>query len=197
MQNYNKKSDFARIIAKKSVPLQSETKISENMTQEQEKQLERLLEGIDISDVLKVASERGNRYNRRILKFFRWFCKWVPVFIMCVHVFGMLEFASHQREMIIPIEGNTSCYMFIYLMVYIMPMVIILASRFFFLCWRYRIPFFYYFGVNAIHIVHGSIFTTNSMIMSHYALFVMIAVIYAYAFSDILLNTCVGRRLFK
>ena len=167
------------------------------MTQEQEKQLERLLEGIDISDVLKVASERGNRYNRRILKFFRWFCKWVPVFIMCVHVFGMLEFASHQREMIIPIEGNTSCYMFIYLMVYIMPMVIILASRFFFLCWRYRIPFFYYFGVNAIHIVHGSIFTTNSMIMSHYALFVMIAVIYAYAFSDILLNTRVGRRLFK
>ena len=197
MQNYNKKSDFARIIAKKSVPLQSETKISENMAQEQEKQLERLLEGIDISDVLKVASERGNRYNRRILKFFRWFCKWVPVFIMCVHVFGMLEFASHQREMIIPIEGNTSCYMFIYLMVYIMPMVIILASRFFFLCWRYRIPFFYYFGVNAIHIVHGSVFTTNSMIMSHYTLFVMIALIYVYAFSDIFLNTYVGRRLFK
>lgn len=82
-------------------------------------------------------------------------------------------------------------------MVYIMPMVIILASRFFFLCWRYRIPFFYYFGVNAIHIVHGSVFTTNRMIMSHYTLFVMIALIYVYAFSDILLNTCVGRRLFK
>ena len=109
----------------------------------------------------------------------------------------MMEFANHPREMIIPIKGNTTCYMFIYLMVYIMPMVIILASRFFFLCWRYRIPFFYYFGVNAIHIVHGSVFTTNSMIMSHYTLFVMIALIYAYAFSDILLNTCVGRRLFK
>lgn len=167
------------------------------MTQEQEKQLERLLEGIDISDVLKVASNHGNRYNRRILKFFRWFCKWVPVFIMCVHVYGMLEFASHPREMIIPIKGNTACYMFTYLMVYIMPMVIILASRFFFLCWRYRIPFFYYFGVNAIHIVHGSVFTTNSIIMSHYALFVMIAVIYVYAFSDILLNTCIGRKIFK
>ena len=167
------------------------------MTQEQEEQLVRLLKGIDISDVLKVASNHGNRYNRRILKFFRWFCKWVPVFIMCVHAYGMLEFASHPREMIIPIEGNTACYMFIYLMVYIMPMVIILASRFFFLCWRYRIPFFYYFGVNAIHIVHGSVFTTNSMIMSHYTLFVMIALIYVYAFSDIFLNTYVGRRLFK
>lgn len=197
MQNYNKKSDFARIITKKSVPLQSEIKISETMTQEQEEQLERLLKGIDISDVLKVASERGNRYNRRILKFFRWFCKWAPVFIMCVHVLGMLEFAHHPREMIIPINGNIACYLFIYLMVYIMPMIIILASRFFFLCWRYRIPFLYYFGVNAIHIVHGSIFTTNSMIMSHYALFVMTAVIYAYAFSDIFLNTCIGRKFFK
>lgn len=197
MQNYNKKSDFARIIAKKSVPLQSETKISENMTQEQEEQLMRLLKSIDISDVLKVASNHGNRYNRRILKFFRWFCKWVPVFIMCVHIYGMLAFAHHPRKMIVPIRGNTACYMFIYLMVYIMPMIIILASRFFFLCWKYRIPFLYYFGVNAIHIVHGSVFTTNSMIMSHYALFVMIAVIYVYAFSDILLNTCIGRKIFK
>lgn len=197
MQNYNKKSDFARIIAKKSVPLQSETKISENMTQEQEEQLMRLLKSIDISDVLKVASNHGNRYNRRILKFFRWFCKWVPVFIMCVHIYGMLAFAHHPRKMIVPIRGNTACYMFIYLMVYIMPMIIILASRFFFLCWKYRIPFLYYFGVNAIHIVHGSVFTTNSMIMSHYALFVMIAVIYVYAFSDILLNTCIGRKIFR
>ena len=167
------------------------------MTKKEEDELARWLQGKDVTEVLAILMRSGNRYNRRILKFFRWFCKWVPVFIMCVHVYGMLEFANHPREMIIPIKGNTTCYMFIYLMVYIMPMVIILASRFFFLCWRYRIPFFYYFGVNAIHIVHGSVFTTNSMIMSHYTLFVMIALIYAYAFSDILLNTCVGRRLFK
>lgn len=167
------------------------------MTKKEEDELARWLQGKDVTEVLAILMRSGNRYNRRILKFFRWFCKWVPVFIMCVHVYGMLEFANHPREMIIPIKGNTTCYMFIYLMVYIMPMVIILASRFFFLCWRYRIPFFYYFGVNAIHIVHGSVFTTNSMIMSHYTLFVMIALIYVYAFSDILLNTCVGRRLFK
>ena len=167
------------------------------MNKEDEDNLLNWLKDKDVSEVMSLLMKHGNRYSRRILKFFRWFCKWVPVFIMCVHVFGMLEVASHPREMVIPIEGNTSCYMFIYLMVYIMPMVIILASRFFFLCWRYRIPFFYYFGVNAIHIVHGSIFTTNSMIMSHYTLFVMIALIYVYAFSDILLNTRVGRRLFK
>ena len=167
------------------------------MNKEDEDNLLNWLKDKDVSEVMSLLMKHGNMYSRRILKFFRWFCKWVPVFIMCVHVYGMLEFASHPREMIIPIKGNTTCYMFIYLMVYIMPMVIILASRFFFLCWRYRIPFFYYFGVNAIHIVHGSVFTTNSMIMSHYALFAMIALIYVYAFSDIFLNTYVGRRLFK
>ena len=176
--------------------MHSETKISENMTQEQEKQLERLLEGIDISDVLKVASNHGNRYNRRILKFFRWFCKWVPVFIMCVHVFGMLEFASHPREMIIPIKGNTTCYMFIYLMVYIMPMVIILASRFFFLCWRYRIPFFYFFGVNAAHIVEWSWYTTNDMIDSCFTVMVVTAIFYPYSFVDLFISrTKLGRKI--
>lgn len=182
MQNYNKKSDFTRIIAKKSVPLQSETKISETMTQEQEKQLAQLMKNVDIIDILKIALVSSTKYNRRILKFFRWFCKWVPVFIMCAHALCVLM-------------ENMS--LFIYAMVYVLPMIIIIASRFFFLCWRYRIPFMFCLGLNAIHIVHCSIFTTAEMIMSHYALFVMIAVIYVYAFSDILLNTCVGRRLFK
>lgn len=182
MQNYNKKSDFARIIAKKSVSLQSEIKISETMTQEQEKQLGQLMKNVDIIDILKIALVSSTKYNRRILKFFRWFCKWVPVFIMCAHALSVLM-------------DNMS--LFIYAMVYVLPMIIIIASRFFFLCWRYRIPFMYCFGLNAIHIVHCSVFTTAEMIMSHYALFVMIAVIYVYAFSDILLNTCFGRRLFK
>lgn len=47
MQNYNKKSDFAKIIAQKSVPLHSKTKISETMTQEQKKQLAQLMKNVD------------------------------------------------------------------------------------------------------------------------------------------------------
>lgn len=73
MQNYNKKSDFARIIAKKSVPLHSETKISETMTREQEKQLRQLMKNVDIIDIMKIALVSCTKYNRRILKFFRWF----------------------------------------------------------------------------------------------------------------------------
>ena len=167
------------------------------MNKEDESDLFKWLQDKDVSEVMSLLMKHGNRYSRRILKFFRWFCKYVPITLMCFHAYGIWNFSQHPREMFIPYAENAPCYLYIYFMVYILPMVLILASRFFFLCWRYRIPFFYYFGINAIHIVHGSVFTTNSMIMSHYALFAMIALIYVYAFSDIFLNTCVGRRLFK
>ena len=166
------------------------------MTQEQEKQLERLLEGIDISDVLKVASERGNRYNRRILKFFRWFCKYVPITIMLFHAYGMWNFSQHPSEMFIPYVENTPCYLYIYFMVYIFPMVLILASRFFFLCWRYRIPFFYFFGVNAAHIVEWSWYTTNDMIDSCFTVMVVTAIFYLYSFVDLFISrTKLGRKI--
>lgn len=92
-------------------------------------------------------------------------------------------------------SANLPCYLWIYFMVYILPMVIILASRFFFLCWRYRIPFFYFFGVNALHICYGNIFTTNEMVMPHVCLIAMICMLYVYGFGEMLLNTKVGRRL--
>lgn len=63
MQNYNKKSDFAMIIAKKSVPLHSETKISETMTREQEKQLRQLMKNVDIIDIMKIALVSCTKYN--------------------------------------------------------------------------------------------------------------------------------------
>ena len=166
------------------------------MNKEDEGNLLRWLQDKDISEVMDLLMRHGNRYSRRILKFFRWFRKWMPIAIMLVHSYGMISFSLHPREMLIRLPGNEPCYLFIYFMVYVFPMVIILASRFFYLCWRYRIPFFYYFGVNAIHIVHNSIFTTNAMIMSHYSLMVMTAIIYLYSFADLFINgTRLGRKI--
>ena len=174
------------------------TKLGIMEQNEKEKEILRLVQGMDVSEIIQLLMKSGNRYNRRILKFFRWFCKWMPIAIMLVHSYGMINFSTHPREMLIKLPGNEPCYLFIYFMVYLFPMVIILASRFFWLCWRYRIPFFYYFGVNAIHIVHHSIFTTNAMIMSHYALMVMTAIIYVYSFADLFCNrTRLGRKIFS
>lgn len=122
------------------------------MNKEQEEQALRVLRDLDISEVMSLLLRGSNRYNKRILKFFRWFCKYVPIFIMIFHSYGVFMFSQHPREMFISISENMACYSFIYFMVYILPMVIIFASRFFWLCWKYRIPFFYFFGVNSIHI---------------------------------------------
>ena len=168
------------------------------MTSEQREQIMKLLEGRDVSEVLNLLMHTGNRYSRRTLRFFRWFCKWAPVTIMLFHMYGMWDFGHNQREMFVVHDENAACYTFIYIMLYIFPLVIVFASRFFFLCWRYRIPFFYYFGVNAIHICYGSWYTTNEMVMTHYCLIVMVLCFYGYGVIDDFINkTRIGRRLFS
>lgn len=132
---------FSMILCKKCIFAPSLNLNQRIMNKEDEGELLRWLQDKDVSEVMSLLMKHGNRYSRRILKFFRWFCKYVPIIIMCFHAYGMWNFSRHPREMFIPYVENTPCYLYIYFMVYILPMVIILASRLFFLCWRYRIPF--------------------------------------------------------
>lgn len=166
------------------------------MTKKEENELARWLQGKDVTEVLAILMRSGNTYNRRILKFFRWFCKYVPIIIMCFHAYGMWNFSQNHREMFIPYVENMPCYIYIYFMVYIFPMVLILASRFFFLCWRYRIPFFYFFGINAAHIVEWSWYTTNDMIDSCFTVMVITSIFYLYSFVDLFISrTKLGRKI--
>lgn len=166
------------------------------MTEEQKAEVQRLIKDIDVSEVMDLLMKHGNRYSRRILKFFRWFCKYVPITLMCFHAYGMWDFSQHPREMFIPYVENTPCYIYIYFMVYILHMVLILASRFFFLCWRYRIPFFYFFGVNASHIVGWSWYTTKDMVDSCFTVMVVTAIFYLYSFVDLFISKSkLGRKI--
>ena len=166
------------------------------MNKEDEGNLLRWLQDKDISEVMDLLMKHGNRYNKRILKFFRWFCKYVPIAIMLFHAYGIWEFSQHPREMFIPHNENMPCYIFIYFMVYVLPMVTILASRFFFLCWRYRIPFMYFFGINAVHIVGWNWYTTNDMVDSSFTIMAVTALFYLYAFVDMFVNrTKLGRKI--
>ena len=167
------------------------------MNKEDEDNLLNWLKDKDVSEVMSLLMKHGNRYSRRILKFFRWFCKQVAITIMLFHAYGMWNFSRHPSEMFIQYVENTPCYLYIYVMVYIFPMVLILASRFFFLCWRYRIPFFYFFGVNAAHIVEWSWYTTNDMIDSCFTVMVVTAIFYLYSFADLFISrTRLGRKIF-
>lgn len=161
----------------------------------EEERLKSLLRGKDVSEVVNLMLNAGNTYNRRILRFFRWFCKWVPIGIMLTHWYGLYDFSRHPREMFVLDNENTACYIWMYFMLYVLPMVIIAASRFFYLCWKYRIPFFYFFGVNSLHICYGSLFTTNEMVTPHFGLIIMTVILYAYGFGEMALDTKLGRRL--
>ena len=166
------------------------------MNKEDKENLLKWLQDKDVSEVMDLLMRHGNRYSRRILKFFRWFCKYVPIIIMCFHAYGMWDFSQNPREMFITNNENFPCYLFIYFMIYILPMVLILASRFFFLCWRYRIPFFYFFGVNAAHIVEWSWYTTQDMIDSCFTVMIVTAIFYIYGFFDMFISrTKLGRKI--
>lgn len=167
------------------------------MNKEDEENLLNWLKDKDVSEVVDLLMKHGNRYGRRILKFFCWFCKYVPITIMLFHAYVMWDFSHHPRDMFITYAENTPCYLYIYFMVYILPMVLIVASRFFFLCWRYRIPFFYFFGVNAAHIVEWSWYITNDMIDSCFTIMVVTAIFYLYSFVDLFISrTKLGRKIF-
>lgn len=166
------------------------------MTEEQEAEVQQLIKDIDVTELMGMLMKHGNRYSRRILKFFRWYCKYMPVCLMCFHAYVIWDFFRHPREMFIPYNENMPCYIFIYFMIYILPMVTILASRFFFLCWYYRIPFFYFFGMNAAHIVEWNWYTTNDMVDSCYTVMAVTAMFYLYAFADMFIKrTKMGRKI--
>lgn len=105
-------------------------------------------------------------------------------------------FLTASKGNVITNNENFPCYLFIYFMVYVLPMVLILASRFFFLCWRYRIPFFYFASINAAHIVEWSWYTTNDMIDSCFTIMVVTAMFYIYGFFDIFISRSkLGRKI--
>lgn len=166
------------------------------MNKEDEDNLLKWLKDKDVSEVMDLLMRHGNRYSRRILKFFRWFCKYVPITLMCFHAYGICEFSQHPREMFIPYNENMPCYIFIYFMVYVLPMVTILASRFFFLCQWYRIPFIYFLGINAAHIVEWSWYTTKDMVDSCFTVMVVTTIFYLYSFARMFVNdTKLGRKI--
>lgn len=142
-----------------------------------------LVKGKDISEIMSLLAESGNQYSRRILRFFRWFCKWVPFFIMLTHMYGMFDFSRNPKEMFVVHKANWACYAFIYIMVYVLPMVIILASRFFKFSWVWRIPFLYLVGVILIRLGHGTLCISETTRIADYTLIILTMLLYGRAFT--------------
>lgn len=168
------------------------------MTKEEEDEVQRLVQSVgvvqlsrvmfkdmDVSEMINVIILAGRGYSVKLLTWFKYYCEVMPLFIMLFHISCMVTFASHEKEMCVWFKENWVSAAFIYFSVYIHPLVLILASRFFWLCYRWRIPMIIYlFGINAIHIVYWNVFTTNEMVESNVVILVMTIIFYVYGFAD-------------
>lgn len=169
-----------------------------NMNNDDKKQFLALIKGEDISEIMSLLTEYSNQYSRGLLRFLRWLSKWLPFSIMIMHMYGIFDFSRNPKEMFVVHEANWACYAFIYIMVYVLPIVLILMSRFFWLCWKYRIPFFYFFAVNSIHLVYWSWYTTNEMVMAHFAIMAFTLLLYIYGAIDwFCRKSKLGKRMFS
>ncbi len=167
------------------------------MTREEKERILSAVKGKDASEVICLLMENGKTYSRRLLKFVQWVAKWVPIVIMLWHCFAMWDFSHNPREMFIVHSEHWPSYTFIYFMLYLLPVILIVFSELFCLCWVYRIPFFYFFGVNSIHITFGSWYTTNEMVGASLSVIVMTVFFYAYwLVKRFLTDTRIGRRIF-
>lgn len=53
------------------------------MTKEDEAEVQRLLKNVDVTELMDMIKKHGNRYSRRILKFFRWFSASMCLSLLC------------------------------------------------------------------------------------------------------------------
>lgn len=167
------------------------------MTKEEEKRVKLALQEFGIAEILEVLIEISSGYDRRKIKLFRHFCEYFPICFILAHMYGIYDISQNPRDIFISKIDNMPCQLLIYTMVYITPMIMFIASELFHLCWRFRIPFFYLMGVNAIHIAYGSIFTTTEMITAHIVVVVMILMFYLYGFTELFVNSKIGKQIFK
>lgn len=61
------------------------------MTQEQEAEVQRLIKDIDVTELMNMLKKHGNRYSRRILKFFNGF---VSMCLSLLCAFTLMEYGS-------------------------------------------------------------------------------------------------------
>lgn len=114
------------------------------MTKEEEDEVHRLVQSVgvvqlsrvmfkdmDVSEMINVIILAGRGYSIKLLTWFKYYCEVMPLFIMLFHIACMVTFASHEKEMCVWFKENWVSAAFIYFSVYIHPLVLIIASRFF------------------------------------------------------------------
>lgn len=127
--------------------------------------------------------------NRKIFRYYELLSKWGPVPLMLGHWYGVLDYGLHHTPTVLDTDNNGACVVWLYVMAYVyMPMAMIPVSFFFRYCWIYRIPFLYFFGINAIRLYYGSWMIRPEQLEMHHIFIVFTIIMYAYGFAKIALE---------
>ena len=93
------------------------------------------------------------------------------------------------RPTVVDTNLNGNCIIWIYVLAYIyMPLTMIPVSYFFRYCWIFRIPFFYFFGINAIRLYYQHWLITPEQLEMHHVFIIFTLMLYAYGFIKIALS---------
>lgn len=134
----------------------------------------------------ELAYVRQNLLNRKIYRFYELLAKWAPIPLMLGHWYGVWDYGKYTRPVILDTDNNGYCIIWIYILSYIyMPLCMIPVSFFFHYCWIYRIPFFYFIGINAIRIYYQHWLITPEQLPMHHVFIIFTLILYAYGFIKI------------
>lgn len=127
--------------------------------------------------------------SRKIWRFYELLSKWAPIPLMLGHWYGVGTMDIIPRPTILDTDFNGNCIIWIYVLAYIyMPLTMIPVSFFFRYCWIFRIPFFYFFGINAIRLYYQHWFITPEQLEMHHVFIIFTLMLYAYGFIKIALS---------
>lgn len=124
--------------------------------------------------------------SRKIWKFYELLAKWAPIPLMLWHWYGVWDYGHYPRPAILDTDNNGGCIIWIYFLAYIyMPLCMIPVSFFFKYCWIFRIPFFYFIGINAIRLYYQHWLITPDQLETHHVFIIFTLILYAYGFIKI------------
>ena len=127
--------------------------------------------------------------SRKIWRFYELLAKWAPILLMLGHWYGVWTMGTIPRPTITDTAYNGNCIIWIYVLAYIyMPLSMIPVSFFFRYCWIYRIPFFYFLGINAIRLYYQHWLITPEQLEMHHVFIIFTLMLYAYGFIKIALS---------
>nr|DAE06140.1 MAG TPA: hypothetical protein [Podoviridae sp. ct5bO8] len=124
--------------------------------------------------------------SRKIWRFYELLAKWAPIPLMLWHWYGVWDYGHCPRPTILDTNDNGNCIIWIYFLAYIyMPLCMLPVSFFFRYCWIFRIPFLYFFGINAIRLYYQHWLITPEQLEMHHVFIIFTLILYAYGFIKI------------